>query len=102
MTFGDPLSGLSTKLANTWCGGDSRCPAGPVTPPPTPDEWVPVGIPVHCRFLHRGGDLIPRLEPPALQGQRSQDLPPRLDQVQVGCRDRLEHELPPRVRQVEQ
>src|SRR4051794_22754830 len=44
-------------------------------------------------------DLRPGLEAAPFEGQRAQDLPPRLDQVQVSCVLGLEHELPARVGQ---
>ena len=43
---------------------------------------------------HRLAELLPRLEPTALQRQGAQHLPPRLDQVEVGRVRRLEDELP--------
>src|SRR5262249_41192989 len=69
---------------------------------PAPDERMPMLVPVGRRLGHRAADLLPRLEPPALQGQRPQHLPPRLDQVEVRRVLRLEDELPPRAPQREQ
>ena len=70
-----------------------------MTAPPAPDERVPVRVPVRRRLLDRPADLLPSLEPPALQRQAPEHLPPRLDQVQVRRVLRLEDELPPRMRQ---
>ena len=78
----------------------SRVTGRPVSPP-APHERVAVGVPVGGGPLDRGLDLLPRLGPPALQRQRPEHLPPRLDQVQVRRGHRLEDELPPRVRQAE-
>ena len=68
-----------------------------MSPSAAPQEGVHVLVPV------RGGapdglfNLRPSLEAPALERQRAQDLPPRLDQVQVGRVLRLEDELPARM-----
>src|SRR3954447_25536243 len=85
-----------------WHEGDPRAARGAVPPFAAPQEGVLVRVPV------RGGapdsllDLGPGLEAAALQCQRAQDLPPRLDQVQVGGILGLEHELPARVGKREQ
>jgi hypothetical protein len=39
-------------------------------------------VPVSSRLFNRPRDLLPGLEPTALQRQRLQYLPPRLDQVE--------------------
>ena len=56
-----------------------------------------MGIPVAGRRCDRRADVVPGLEALALEGQGTQDLPPRFDQVQVGGVRGLEDELPPRV-----
>src|SRR6266496_2795869 len=61
---------------------------------PAPDEGMTMGVPVLRRFVDGLADLVPGLEAATLQRQRPQDLPPRLDQVQVGGVGRLEDELP--------
>src|SRR4051794_7402397 len=87
---------------NIWHGGDPGAARGAVPPFAAPQEGVLVRVPV------RGGapdsllDLGPGLEAAALQCQRAQDLPPWLDQVQVGGILGLEHELPARVGKREQ
>src|SRR3954465_11739395 len=81
---------------------DPGAARGAVPPFAAPQEGVLVLVPV------RGGapdsllDLGPGLEAAALQRQGAQDLPPRLDQVQVGGILGLEHELPARVGKREQ
>src|SRR3954463_5366281 len=85
-----------------WHDGDPGAARGAVPPFAAPQEGVLVRVPV------RGGapdsllDLGPDLEAAALQCQRAQDLPPRLDQVQVGGILGLEHEPPARVGKREQ
>ena len=96
------LSGSSGKSPDTRDGRDPRPASRPVAPPAAPDERVAVLVPVRRRLLDRPADLLPGLEPPPLQRQRLQHLPPRLDQVQVRRVLRLEDELPPRVGQAEQ
>ena len=83
-------------------GSDAGCSPGPVPATPTPHERVAVGVPVHRRPLHGRLDLLPRLEPPTLESQRPEHLPPRFDQVQVRRARRLDDEPRPRVRQREQ
>src|SRR5690348_5828747 len=85
------------SCSDIWYGGDPGAARGEVPPSTTPEERVLVRVPV------RGGapdglfDLRPSLKAAALQRQRAQDLPPRLDQVQVGRVLGLEDELPTRV-----
>src|SRR3954447_21432046 len=85
-----------------WRDGDPEAARGTMAPSAAPEEGVLVLVPV------RGGapdglfDLGPGLEAVALQRQRAQDLPPRLDQVQVGGIFGLEHKLPARVGQSEE
>ncbi len=54
-------------------------------------------IPVGGGAVDRIADLVPVLKPPARQCQRAQDLPPRLDQVEIGGVFGLEHHLPARM-----
>src|SRR6476469_1150411 len=61
-----------------------------------------VRVPVRGGVSDGFFDLGPSLEAAALQRQRAQDLPPRLDQVQVGRIFGLEDELPARVGKREQ
>src|SRR5690348_6719365 len=88
------------SCSDIWYGGDPGAARGEVPPSTTPEERVLVRVPV------RGGapdglfDLRPSLKAAALQRQRAQDLPPRLDQVQVGRVLGLEDELPTRVSEV--
>src|SRR4051794_14925562 len=67
-----------------------------------PDKRVLVLVPVSGGTLDGLLDLDPGVEPSALESQRAQHLPPRLDKVQVGRILRLEHELPAWVGQGEQ
>src|ERR1700760_2356767 len=73
-----------------------------MTPSATPDKGVLVGVPVLGATPPGLLDLGPCIEAPPLQRQRAQHLPPRLQQVQIGGINRLEHELPARVGQREQ
>src|SRR3954447_5340785 len=58
-----------------------------------------VRVPVRGGTLDGFFDLGPGFEAAPFEGQRAQDLPPRLNQVQVSCVLGLEHELPARVGQ---
>src|SRR3954470_19573861 len=71
-----------------------------MTLPLAPDEGMTVRIPVRRRLRNGGGELVPGLEATPGQGERAQDLPPRLNQVEV--RRGLEHHLPAWMRQQEQ
>src|SRR4051795_8183029 len=73
-----------------------------MAPSAPPEEGVLVLIPVRGGAADGFFDLGPSLEAATLQRQRAQDLPPRLDQVQVGRVFGLEHELPARVGEREQ
>src|SRR3954452_5458243 len=85
-----------------WRDGDPGAARGAVPPSTTPDEGVLVLVPVRGGAADGFFDLGPGLEAATLQRQRAQDLPPRLDQVEVGGILGLEHELPARVRECEQ
>ncbi len=103
LTHSSPIfSGASAKLSHRWRGGDAGRPTGPVTPSSAPVKWMSVRVPVSRRPVHRLNDLLPCPESSALERQGPQDLPPRLDQVQVRRRDRLEDKLPSRACHVEQ
>src|SRR3954467_13427912 len=82
-----------------WQGGDPGAARGAVPPPATPEEGVLVLVPVRSGAPDGLFDLCPSLEAAPFEGQRAQDLPPRLDQVQVGRILWLEDELPARVGQ---
>src|SRR3954471_21871582 len=73
-----------------------------MAPSAPPDKGVLVGVPVIGGTLHGLLDLGPCLKATPLQRKRAQHLPPRLQQVQIGGIDRLEHKLPTRVNQREQ
>src|SRR3954453_23565714 len=73
-----------------------------MAPSATPDKGVLVGVPVIGGTLYGLLDLGPCLKATPLQRKRAQHLPPRLQQVQIGGIDRLEHKLPTRVNQREQ
>src|SRR4051812_40632404 len=68
----------------------------------SPDERMLVLIPVGGGAFNRLLDLVPGIESAAFQSQRAEHLPPRLDQVEVGCILGLEDELPARMEQAEQ
>ena len=63
---------------------------------------MPMGIPVGCSLTNCLAQLLPGFETPSFQRQRTQDFPPRLDQVQVGGIFGLEDELPALVGQAKQ
>src|SRR3954451_12996532 len=85
------LNGSSGKL----CGVGQERDAGPavraMAPPLAPDEGMTVRIPVLRCLRNGGGDLVPGLEATPGQGERAQDLPPGLNQVEVRRVFRLEH-----------
>jgi len=53
--------------------------------PPPPDKGMFMGIPVGGRRLDCLYDLLPGFKALALESQRTQDLPPGFDQVEIGC-----------------
>src|SRR4051812_24403439 len=73
-----------------------------MAPAPPPDERVLVLVPVCGGTLDGLLDLGTSIEPSALESQRAQHFPPRLDEVEVGRILWLEHELPAWVGQGEQ
>src|SRR5690349_6732517 len=73
-----------------------------MTPATAPDEGMLVLVPVGGCAFDGVRDLGPGLEAAAFQRQGAQDLPPGLDQVQVGSVLGLEDELPARMEQAEQ
>src|SRR3712207_2813100 len=85
-----------------WRRRDAEATRSATAPAAAPDEWMPVLVPVAGGALDGRLDLRPGLEPPPLEGQRAQHLPPRLDEIEVGRVLRPEHELPPWVGQGEQ
>jgi len=71
-------------------------------PAAAPDERLLVRLPVDGGLLDGLLDLGPGFEALSLEGQRAQDLPPRLDKVQVGRILWLEHEILARMGEGEQ
>ncbi len=59
-------------------------------------------IPVGGGRLDGLHDLLPGLKTPAFESQRTQDLPPRFDQVQIGRIGRLIDKFPARMMDHEQ
>jgi transposase len=92
-----PLSGADISAE-----GDAGLTPRAVPPPAAPDEGVLVGIPVRGRLHNGGANLRPGLEAAAFEGERAEDLPPGLDEVEVRGVCRLEDEFPARVRQREE
>lgn len=70
--------------------------------PLAPHEGVTMRVPVGARGNDRLLDCLPGQKLSPLERQRFQNLPPRLDQVQIRRIRRLEDELPARMRQVEE
>src|SRR5215469_10723321 len=64
-----------------------------------PDERMAMGVPIDGRRLYGCNDLVPGLEPAAFESERAYDLPPGLDQVQIGRVFGLEDKLPARMGQ---
>src|SRR3982751_1577747 len=90
------------SYCDVWHGGDPGASGGAVPPPAPPEEGMLVLVPV-CGGTPDGlFDLRPSLEAAPFEGQRAQDLPPRLDQVEIGRVFGLEHEFPARVGQSEE
>ena len=73
-----------------------------MAPTAAPDERVLVCVPLGGGTLDGLFDFGPSFEAAALEGQRAQHLPPRLDKIEVGRILRLEHELPAWVSQSKQ
>src|SRR3954447_10448528 len=101
--------GKSTRLVvhplsccGIWHDGDPGAARGAVPPSAAPDEGMLVRVPVRGGTLDGFFDLGPGFEAAPFESQRAQDLPPRLNQVQVGRVFGLEHELPARVGQSEE
>src|SRR5713101_1163709 len=59
-----------------------------------PDKRMLMGIPVGRGRRDRLLNLLPGLKAPAFEGQRTQHLPPRFDQIEIGGIRRLIDELP--------
>src|SRR3954464_13308230 len=85
-----------------WRGSDAETVRHAMAPSAAPEERMLMLVPVGGRALDGLLDFGPGVEAPSFQGQRTQHLPPRLDEVQVGRVFRLEPELPARVSQSEQ
>src|SRR5215218_4560371 len=85
-----------------WRSSDAETTRRAMAPAAAPNERVLVLVPVFGGALDGLLDLRPGVEPSALESQRAQHLPPRLDEVQVGRILWLEHELPAWVGQGEQ
>jgi hypothetical protein len=49
-----------------------------------PDKGMLMRIPIGRGRLDRLHDLLPGFKPPSFQSQRTQDLPPRFDQIEIG------------------
>ncbi len=69
---------------------------------PPPDKGMLMGIPVGRGRLDGFNDLLPGLKASAFERQRTQDLPPGFNQIQVGGIRGLIDELPTRMMDHEQ
>jgi hypothetical protein len=65
-----------------------------MTTSPPPNEGMLVGIPIGGGCFDCCYHLVPGLKTPAFERQRTQDLPPGFDQVQIGRIRRLIDKLP--------
>src|SRR5947209_10798367 len=90
------------NACDIWCCRNTETTWHAMAPSATPNKRMLVGVPVLGGTLHGQLNLGPGIKPTPLQCKRAQHLPPRLQQVQIGGIDRLEHELPARVGQREQ
>src|SRR5262249_37798144 len=90
------------NLGHLWHEADTGAPWRAVPASVAPDKGMLVGIPVGRRPACGGRELLPGREAAALERQGPQDLPPGLDQVQVGGIFGLEDELPTRMGQAEE
>src|SRR3954468_16808731 len=90
------------NACDIWCCRNTETTWHAMAPSATPNKRMLVGVPVLGGALHGQLNLGPCLKATPLQCKRAQHLPPRLQQVQIGGIDRLEHELPPRGGQREQ
>jgi len=61
-----------------------------------------MSVPVRGGVCDGLADVVPTLEPPPGEGERAQNFPPRLNQVEVGGVLGLEHHLPAWVSEHEQ
>ena len=97
-----PLVVHPLNESDIWQDCDPGAARSAMTPAPAPEEGVLVRLSILGGAFDRLFDLRPSIEPAPLQRQRAQDLPPRLDQVQIGCVFRLEDKFPARMGQIEQ
>src|SRR3954447_19527659 len=85
------------SYCDIWHDGDPGAARDAVPPSMALDEGMLVRVPVRGGTPDGFFDLGPGLEAAPFEGQRAQDFPPRLDQVQVGRVLGLEDELLVRV-----
>src|SRR5260370_30147161 len=97
-----PLVVHPANLGHLWHEANARAAWRAVAAPAPPDKRMLVGIPISRRLPHGSSQVLPGREPPPLEGQRTEHLPPRLDQVEVGGVGGLEDELPARMGQAEE
>lgn len=71
-----------------------RAASGAMPPSPSPDAGMPMGVPVLRRRVTGGPDLRPGRKAPSRQCQRAQDLPPCLDQGEIGLGGRWNDDRP--------
>lgn len=81
---------------------DARPAAWAMAAPLAPDERMPMLVPIRGGLGHGLADVRPVLEPAALECERAQHLPPRLNQVQIGRVFGLEDKPPTGVGEAEQ
>jgi hypothetical protein len=67
-----------------------------------PNKRMPMRVPVRTGLYDSLLDSFPRQKLSPFESQRLQDLPPQLDEVQVGCVLGLEDKLPARMSQIEE
>lgn len=97
-----PLPGLRMSLCHLWHRTDAASVARFVPPALTPVERMSRSVPVGGGIPFRLADVEPGFEASAFEGQRTQDLPPRLGQVWIGSTLGQEGELPMRIAQSKQ
>src|SRR5207237_7033532 len=73
-----------SSLGHLGEAADARASARLMAAAPFPEERVLMLVPVGGRVCDRLGELLAGREAPALAGERAENLPPGLDQIEVG------------------
>src|SRR5260221_6649121 len=90
------------RLCNSRGERDARLASWPMASATAPHEGMAMRVPVGSGSRHRLTDLLPTLKSTPLEGERAQDLPSGLNQVEIGGIRGLEDKFPARMRQREE